>query len=102
MNNFIRIAMIICFILNIIGIIIAVTFIVLPLFWRESFDFYNSAVVTEIRSVLTIPIFILWIYNFVIWSKRDKNIIRFFFLLLLNFFYNPIYFRMSKKRGWQN
>jgi len=54
----------------------------------------------QIRMVLTIPILILWIYNLIVWSKKDKSIGRFLLLFFLNGLYNPFYFRRILKNNW--
>ena len=73
-----------------------------PIFFKnpDLIKFFNSEMIVNIRMLLTIPVIILWIKNLQIWSKKDKNISRFFLLLLLTGFYSPFYFKRILKNNW--
>jgi hypothetical protein len=43
-------------------------------------------------TIMNLYIFIFWVWNIVIWAKRDKNIFRFLALIFLNGLYLFIYY----------
>gem|GEM_PF-6221490 len=57
-------------------------------------DFYST------RTILVIPCILFWIYNLYLWSKFDKNVIRFFLLFFFNALYSLYYFKRAKKLKW--
>lgn len=94
--------MLFCNFINIIMIVI-ILFVILSavLNLEVLIDFFTSELFLDIRMIMVIPVFILWINNLVIWSKYDKSLGRFFMLFFLNGFYNPFYYRMVLKNKWQ-
>jgi hypothetical protein len=52
------------------------------------------------RLGITIIVMIFWIWNIVIWFKRDKKVGRFFALFFLNGFYTLYYYRLVIKNNW--
>jgi ABC-type protease/lipase transport system fused ATPase/permease subunit len=65
-----------------------------------SYVFFDETFV-NIKMIFTIPIFILWVYDMIIWSKHDKHVGRFFLIFFLLGIYGPFYFRRIVKNGWQ-
>lgn len=54
----------------------------------------------QIRLGITIPLIFFWIWNIIIWSKKDKKVNRFFALFLLNGFYTLYYYKLVIKNNW--
>lgn len=91
-----------CYFINILMVALVVVTILAALFRFKVFldyVFFDETFI-QIRMVLTIPILILWIYNLIVWSKKDKSIGRFLLLFFLNGLYNPFYFRRILKNNW--
>ena len=55
------------------------------IFWRMNVTYFGVA---------------FWIWNIVIWSKRDKKIGRFFALFFLPGLYTLFYYRIVLKNNW--
>ena len=64
------------------------------------FFFFNETFM-NIRMLLAIPVFVLWINNLVVWPKHVKNIGRFLLLFFLIGIYSPFYFQKILKNNWQ-
>jgi hypothetical protein len=43
---------------------------------------------------------IFWIWNIIIWSKKDKKMNRLIALIILNGFYTPYYYTLVIKNNW--
>lgn len=92
-----------CFYINLLMIILFFIIIIAALLRMQSFldyVFFDETFI-NIRMILTIPIFVLWVNNLIIWSKHDKHIGRFFLLFFLIGIYSPFYFRKILKNKWQ-
>lgn len=94
--------LIFCYIINILMVVGLLILIFSILFKIDSILNYSSSdSFTNIRTILTIPVFVLWINNLIVWSKKDRNVGRFFLLFFLNGLYNPLYFNRILKYEWQ-
>ena len=70
---------------------------------NDSFDsFIFSSVVSNIRLLSSLIIFIFWIYLMVLWSRYDKSIGRFFALFFLMGSYSIYYAIRLLKSGKLN
>ena len=63
-------------------------------------DIFSSTIAIVIRGVALLLLFILWIKCFVVWTKHDKNVLRFFLLLFLHGFYMLFYYRKIINNNW--
>lgn len=92
-----------CYIINTSMVILVVVTILAALFRLKGFlDYvFFDETFFLVRMVLTLPILILWINNMIVWSRNDKNIMRFLLLFFLNGLYNPLYFKKILKNNWQ-
>ncbi len=93
-----------CFYINLLLIIQVIsTFFASLLSINEylTFSFYNQSF-NIVRSIASAFTFILWIFLLVIWSKRDRQIGRFFLLFFLIGTYTLFYYRIAKKKNWLN
>lgn len=102
-NYYKRIFLEIAFYINIIMLIMYFsTAIIAPLGMEKALDFffYNESFI-NIRSILTIPVFILWINTLVMWSRNDKHVGRFLLLFFFIGIYTPFYFKKTIKKGGQ-
>jgi len=92
----------VCYYINILMLLVFCIVFISPIFFRSAhlIKFFNSEMIVNIRMLLTVPVIILWIKNLQIWSKKDKNINRFFLLFLLSGFYSPFYFKRILKNNW--
>jgi len=93
----------VCYIINILMVSLIVVVILAALLRLKNlldFVFFDETFLL-IRMILTVPILVLWINNLIIWSKKDKSIMRFFLLFFLNGIYSPFYFRKILKNNWQ-
>ncbi len=92
-----------CFIINVLMVLLLMfVFIAMLLKMNSVLNFiFLDSTFMSIRMILTIPVFILWINNIVVWSKKDKNVGVFFLLFFFNAIYNPFYYRRIVKNGWQ-
>jgi hypothetical protein len=92
----------ICYYINIF-MLIHVVFIIMAAFLSYDafleFSFFNQKFI-YIRTLLSIPVLILWISSLIIWAKHDKRIGHFFLLFFLMGLYSPFYYRKSKLNGW--
>jgi hypothetical protein len=100
MNKFLKILLSISFVFSVVGLVLYAVFMILPFFWKEAFDFYNTQLMKNVRMFLAVPVFIVWIYDLIIWNKRDKNIVQLLLLFVLNIIYIPFYYRKAQKKGW--
>jgi hypothetical protein len=95
--------LVICYWINILTIAFYIFIIFAALLRMHSFlhyVFYDPSFL-NIRMAFAIPIVILWINNLIVWSKKDKNIGRFFVLFFLMGIYSPFYFKKILKNNWQ-
>jgi cytochrome c biogenesis factor len=94
--------LIICYIINLLMIPIVLLYPVILLNIKRisAFSSLTDDYFMNIRLLLTIPVFILWIYCLIIWSKKDKVIYRFLLLLVLNGLYTPFYYYRILKNKW--
>ncbi len=98
-----RIVLLFCYYINLLMIILFFIIIIAALLRMQSFldyIFFDETFI-NIRMILTVPIFVLWINNIIIWSKHDKHIGRFFLLFFLIGVYSPFYFRKILRNKWQ-
>ncbi len=92
----------ICYYINILMLIHVVSIIMASFFSYDAFlefSFFNQQFI-YFRTLLSIPVLILWIGSLIIWSKHDKRIVQFFLLFFLMGLYSPFYYRKSKLNGW--
>lgn len=91
-----------CYYINIF-ILLGFIIIVLAMLFKMNYilNFSTNDTFILVRTILTIPVIILWVNNLIIWAKKDKNVGRFFLLFFLNGLYNPLYFNRIEKNGWQ-
>lgn len=92
----------VCYIINLMMVMLLVFVFIAMLLKMDTvlhFVFLNNTFM-NIRMALTIPILILWIYNFIVWSKKDKNVGVFFLLFFFSAIYNPFYYNRIIKNGW--
>lgn len=61
--------------------------------------FFNDTAIM-IRTLMSVPVFILWVCCLVIWGKHDKDIGRFLPLFFLIGLYSLFYFRQALKKQW--
>ena len=52
----------------------------------------------QIRMVISLLVFIFWIYTLVYWSKNDKRVSQVLLLIFLIGIYSPIYYIMNYKQ----
>ncbi|MDP4209192.1 MAG: hypothetical protein Q8928_10300 [Bacteroidota bacterium] len=92
-----------CFIANLFMIAIYLSVIIAAFFkFQKYIDYiFFDVEFANIRMFLTIFVFILWINNLIVWSKRDKNLGRFFILFFFIGIYSPFYFIKILKNKWQ-
>lgn len=95
-----RIILEVCFVVNLLFCLALVYVLVATLLGSDLYTFFQSEQGVNLRMFINIPIIILWIFNFIMWSKHDKNILQFVLILLLNALYNPFYFRKAVKNKW--
>lgn len=96
-----RILLEICFVVNVIFCLVLIPLLITVLIGNDSiYSFLTSEKGVSLRMYINIPILILWIYNIIVWSKKDKNIVQFILILLLNALYNPFYYRKAVKNKW--
>jgi len=96
-----RVLLEICFVLNVIFLVGLIPLLIIFLLGNDSiYLFLMSEKGISLRLYANIPLLILWVYNFILWSKNDKKIGQFFMLLIFNSFYNPFYYRKAVKRNW--
>ena len=90
-----------CFWVNIfVYLILIVLFIEMVANTQIISHFLNNGQISDYRMLLNIPILVLWIYNIIIWAKKDKKTLRLILIIFLNGFYNTIYYRMAVKKNW--
>ena len=89
--SIINIAMIIYVILIIIGVVLNIDNIEV---------LYKSEMANNLRAILVIPIFLLWIYDLILWSKNDRHIGRFILIVFFIGWYTPFYFLKALKQKW--
>lgn len=91
-----------CYITNIL-MVMGLAILILSILFKIDFilNYVSTDSFTQIRMILTIPVFVLWVNNLILWSKKDKSVGRFFLLFFLNGLYNPFYFRRILKNEWQ-
>ncbi len=87
----------ILFAINLLALILAIFHMIL--FWYD-FDQSFLDFVLSLRMYSTYFILILWIWNMIIWGKKDKKVIRFVALFFLSGFYNLFYFKIAMKNKW--
>ena len=64
-----------CYYINILMVLGLIILILSILFKMDSIlNYCSTDSFTQIRMILTIPVFILWINNLIVWSKHDKNV----------------------------
>lgn len=67
---------------------------------KEILGFFTNETFVYVRLFISIPIFVIWVWSLIIWSKFDKSITQF----LLNFFlighYTPFYCHKIIKNRW--
>ncbi len=95
-----RIILEVCFVVNLLFCLALVYVLVATLFGSDLYTFLQSEQGVNLRMFINIPIIILWIFNVIMWSKHDKNILQLVLILLLNALYNPFYFRKAVKNKW--
>ena len=85
MKKMSKIIILICYYINIVMVISMLIVILSIIFKLDTIlEFSFSERIINIRMILTIPVFILWIKNIILWSKFDKNVKRFFLLFWVN------------------
>jgi hypothetical protein len=92
----------ICYWINILTLTLYFLIVIMALFRQQAFldyVFFNKTFL-NIRMILAIPILILWSYDMIIWSKRDKNVGYFLLIFFLIGLYTPFYFRKIVKNKW--
>ncbi len=92
-----------CYYINLFMIILFFIIIIAAFLRMQSFldyIFFNETFI-NIRMILTVPIFVLWVNNIIIWSRHDKHVGRFFLLFFLIGVYSPFYFRKILRNKWQ-
>jgi len=91
-----------CYLINLIMIPVSIFYPLITFYLRKIavFSYISDEFFMNIRIILTLPIFVLWIYSMIIWSKKDKVIHRFFLLFFLNGLYTPFYFSRILKNDW--
>ena len=95
-----RVLLEICFGINVLLCLAIVPLLLTVLLGNDSiYSFLKSESGYPLR-LLNIPLLILWVNNFVIWSKKDKNMGQLALLLFFNFYYNPFYYRSAVKNKW--
>jgi len=87
----------ILFILNVISLLMVFlqTFLAFNGLTRDKFEILNFW-----RMNVTYFVLIFWIWNIIIWSKRDKKIGRFFALFFLPGLYTLFYYRHVLRNNW--
>lgn len=92
-----------CYYVNLLMIILVVLVIVAALFRFQAYIdfFFGNEIFINVRMLLAIPVFILWINNLIVWSKKDKNLGRFIILFFFIGLYSPFYFQKILKNKWQ-
>ena len=92
-----------CYYINLFMIILFFIIIIAAFLRMQSFldyIFFNETFI-NIRMLLTVPIFVLWVNNIIIWSRHDKHVGRFFLLFFLIGVYSPFYFSKILRNKWQ-
>jgi hypothetical protein len=83
--------------INIIALILMIVYLIL--FARgHSTEELSSLLTWRMNSAYFVIVF--WIWNMIIWSKRDKKIIRFFALFFLPGLFTLYYFFLVIKNKW--
>ena len=99
MKTFKKVFFDICYYATLITIL---TMIASFIFLDSSFikEYFNSGIGLSIRMILLPFLFILWIKCIIVWSKKDRNIGRFFLLFFLHGFYIMYYYPKIKENKW--
>jgi len=63
-------------------------------------DVLSSDIAIVIRGVALLFLLILWIKCIIVWSKKDKNVLRFFLLFFLHGLYMLYYYPKIIKNNW--
>ncbi len=90
-----------CYYINLSMYLLYIVAIVATLFnLKEILFFFTNEIFVYVRLFISIPIFVIWVWSLIIWSKFDKSITQF----LLNFFliglYTPFYCHKIIKNRW--
>jgi len=92
----------VCYYINILMLVHFVLIIIAAFLSYQAFleySFFNQRFIS-IRTLLSIPVLILWFSSLILWSKNDKRIGQFLLLFFLIGIYSPFYFRRSLRNGW--
>ena|ERR1035437_9301708 len=103
MGNTFKIIYFGCLLLNIIGILaILIALICYILFHNvSSFNqYYNQEQYIPLKKITSLAILVLFIWNIVIWAKKDKSVGRIIALLFMNWIYSPFYSYRVIKNKW--
>lgn len=95
----------ICYISTVISIVNLIVFFIFYITSDTAYlDLFDQILLNPklfiIRFILTLLFFVLWIKCIIVWSKKDKNIIRFFLLFFLHGFYILYYYPKVIKNNW--
>jgi len=90
-----------CFIVNIMMFALYFFIILAAIFnANDILRYFTSDSFSNLRIIISLPVFVLWVFTLIAWSKFDKNIGR---LLILFFFiglYSPFYYLRMEKNNW--
>jgi len=88
-----------CYMTIIITVVTSLILFVLAKFELFGYLSFNKEVVL-FRSLAFLFSFILWIKCLIVWSKKDKSILRFLLLLFLQVFYLVFYYPKARRNKW--
>ena len=62
--------------------------------------YFASDSFSNFRIIISLPVFVLWVFTLIAWSKFDKNIGRFLLLFFFIGLYSPFYYLKMVRNNW--